>query len=134
MFLGPVLERDARDHGVEIDREVEPAPLEISGRAYAPPLPAVAGVAATTRFLITLTVPADPRQLAYPQTLRYHRGGRRYATAPDIAVASWQEHLLVVAAHEWRHVHQFRVGGVRSEVKADQWALARLLAWRAGRS
>lgn len=97
------------------------------GRAY-PQLPAVARVAEGVRFVVTLHMPADPEATGdtYPRISRY----QRYKTAPPITVYGWTEELVHLAAHEARHVHQFRCGWPRSEIDAERAAHARLDAWR----
>jgi len=101
-----------------------------SGRAY-PRLPEVARVGVGVRFLVTLTMPADPAATgdAYPRLSHYGR----YKTSPAIVIADWREELVHLAAHEARHTHQFRHGLPRSEIDAEHWAHARLTAWRAVR-
>jgi hypothetical protein len=54
----------------------------------------------------------------------------RLKTAPTYDLDSWQEALVVVAAHELRHQEQFRFGRRASEVDAERWAVERLEAYR----
>lgn len=54
-------------------------------------------------------------------------GGKR---SPLIEVKDWREGLVTIAAHEARHIHQFRYGKPRSEVDAERFAAKRLAAWR----
>jgi hypothetical protein len=56
----------------------------------------------------------------------------RLKTAPRYDLNSWQEALVLVTAHELRHQQQFRNGWRTSEIDAERWALARLLAFREG--
>lgn len=100
-----------------------------SGRAY-PRLPAVARVAAGTRYLVTMKIPADPPGTgdAYPRISQY----RRYKTAPPVVIHDWTEELVHLAAHEARHTHQFRHGLPRSEIDAEHWAHRQLARHRAG--
>lgn len=54
-------------------------------------------------------------------------GGKR---SPHLTLATWREALVVVAAHEGRHVWQFQSSAPRSEVDAERWAAERLAAFR----
>jgi len=101
-----------------------------SGRAY-PALPAVARVSPGVLFLVTLKMPADPSVTgdSYPRISRY----LRYKTAPPVTLADWTDELVHLAAHEARHVHQFRHGLRRSEIDAEKWAHAQLSAYRRDR-
>jgi hypothetical protein len=54
-------------------------------------------------------------------------GGRG---APSFTVADWREALVAVAAHEIRHIEQFRYDWPHSEVDAEKAAYAALLRWR----
>jgi hypothetical protein len=117
-------------HGVEV--HVERAPkrhMTFTGRAY-PQLPSRPRTHPGTTYLIRLMLPSIPRNRGYPVTYRY-RGLR---TAPWITVEDWHERLVALAAHEARHIGQFRDGSRRSEVQAERWAQRRLAAWRAGRA
>jgi hypothetical protein len=55
-------------------------------------------------------------------------GGRR---APQIDMADWREALVMVAAHEARHIWQYQHGKPRSEVDCERFAAKRLTEWRA---
>jgi len=91
-------------------------------------VPGIARVATGIRYLVTMNIPADPRRLtAYPVTHAYPG----LKTAPVIRFDTWQEELFGMAAHEARHVDQFRYGWKRSEIDAEQWALLRLEERRA---
>lgn len=77
------------------------------------------------RFLVTLQIPVRlDRASAYPRSIVYKK------TVP-VSVASWQEELLHVAAHEARHVWQHLNHKPRSEVDAERWALAAVAEARA---
>lgn len=89
----------------------------MSGRAYSE-VPKIARVAPSTRYLITLKIPADPFVAAYPRVLKYP--GMK--TAPLCAVVSWQECYLHLVAHEARHTYQFDKGKRGSEIDAERWA------------
>lgn len=54
-------------------------------------------------------------------------GGKR---SPIIQLRNWQEALVMVAAHEARHIHQFRNRKRRSEIDAEKFAAKRVEAFR----
>jgi hypothetical protein len=120
---------DADAHGPPELLPVRPT-YAFSGRAY-PRLPDMARVADGVRYLVTLTMPADPTTTgdSYPRLSHYGR----YKTAPAIVVADWREELVHLAAHEARHTYQFRHGLSHSEIDAERWAHSRLTAWRTAR-
>lgn len=89
-----------------------------TGRAY-DGVPAPARVEPGVRYLVTMNIPADPRRLTrYPVR---HRDPR-LKTGPEIVLETWQDELFHIAAHEARHVHQFRHDLSRSELDAERWA------------
>jgi len=50
---------------------------------------------------------------------------------PDIPCGSWRDVLVFLAAHEFRHLHQFHYwGGGASEQDADEHAIEMLNKWR----
>lgn len=55
-------------------------------------------------------------------------GGRG---APIFSVADWREALVAVAAHEIRHIEQFRYDWPHSEVDAERASADALARWRA---
>ena len=85
-------------------------------------LPAVARVAAGAAYLVTMRLPRHPEALSYPFELQYRRRGVPMPTAPVVQVRSWLEELVHLAAHEARHVDQYRLGLPKSEVDAERWA------------
>lgn len=50
--------------------------------------------------------------------------------SPVYTVNNWQEAFVAVAAHEARHIYQFRKGKRVSEPDCEKWALRRLEAFR----
>lgn len=54
-------------------------------------------------------------------------GGRG---SPEFTVVDWREALVAVAAHEIRHIEQFRYDLRHSEVDAEKAALVALTRWR----
>lgn len=120
--------RDAEEFVAEFGgtlwRETTPHPRATgwSARTFGG-VPGVARVRAGARYLVTFMIPADPRRLTgYPVV---HQDPR-LKTSPVVTFDCWAEQLLYVAAHEARHVHQFRHGLSRSEKDAEVWAAARL--------
>ena len=85
-------------------------------------LPSIARVSPGIRYLVTMRLPRDLEGLPYPQQLQYRRAGVAMATAPVVQVRSWPEELVHLAAHEARHIAQFRLGLPKSEVDAERWA------------
>lgn len=90
-------------------------------------VPRIARVQDGIRYLVTFNIPADPRECRYPIT---HQDPR-LKTSPVVTFGGWQENLLHIAAHEARHIHQFRHGRSRSELDAERWAARRLLVSQA---
>lgn len=108
---------------------VRPRGRGFSGRAYRG-VPGIARVAPGIAYLVTMLIPAAddaPTARRYPYRWQYARSRR---TGP-LVFESWQEELFHLAAHEARHIHQYRLGLPASEVDAERWARARLDAWRA---
>jgi len=95
-------------------------------------LPSIARVRADTRYLVTMRLPRRLDALAYPQQLQYRRAGVVMPTAPVVQVSSWLEELVHLAAHEARHVAQFRLGLPKSEVDAERWAASAVEQFRVG--
>lgn len=58
---------------------------------------------------------------------RYPYGGKR---APLIECRNWREGLVMLAAHEARHIHQYRGNKRRSEVDCERFAAKRLSEYR----
>lgn len=59
---------------------------------------------------------------------RHPYGGMR---SPLIEMHTWQECLVALAAHEARHIAQFRAHARQSEAACEQYAAARLAHYRA---
>lgn len=122
---------DARRYGGEVTVETRRSPRagDWSGRAY-DGVPDISRVAPGTAYLVTMNIPADPRRLTrYPLT---HQDPR-LKTSPEILFECWQDELFHVAAHEARHIHQFRHDLRRSELDAERWAFAAIEQRRAAR-
>lgn len=78
-----------------------------------------------SRYLIVLNVPLDPEQLDYPYEWQYKK------RAPVNRYQSWQEELVHLAAHEAKHIEQYREGLPRSEVSCEFYADGVLKQYRA---
>ena len=76
------------------------------------------------RYLVTLGVNEDN---IYPYECGHAEVMKR---APAIEVGSWRELLIVVAAHEARHIRQFKLRKPHSEVDCEQFALRMLMKHR----
>jgi hypothetical protein len=70
-------------------------------------------------------------QVRYLEPVRHPYGGKH---APLIVMADWREALVVVAAHEARHLWQFATKAPRSEVDAERHAAMTLTAYRAAQT
>jgi hypothetical protein len=67
------------------------------------------------------------RRVRYGVVVRQPYGGRR---SPLLELADWREALVVVAAHEAWHIHQFRTGLRRVEAECERFAAAALARYR----
>ena len=54
----------------------------------------------------------------------------RLKTTPRYMISDWREAIVCLTAHELYHIRQRRTGKRASEVKAERWALRKLLAYR----
>ena len=63
----------------------------------------------------------------FPIQNHKYRGLKR---APTYDLNDWKEALVVVIAHELRHLQQMRLNKPRSEVDAERWAVKRLEEYR----
>ena len=120
-------EASARRFGgeVEVHAWAHPRAGGWSARSY-DGVPGIARVTRGTQYLVTFNIPADPRRLTrYP----VEHQDPRLKTSPVVTFRTWREQLLHIAAHEARHIHQFRHGLSRSELDAERWAAAQLHAF-----
>lgn len=100
-----------------------------AGRAYGY-IPSYSNAPRTAKYLISLrfgewTGPIPDHD--------YH--GRSPEQKPDsrfpfLRFDTWQEMIIGLAAHEAQHVHQFRHGKRRSEVRCERFAARALARWR----
>ncbi len=117
--------------GVEVHIKGTSAPYR--GRAY-DGIPGLARTQPESRFLVIVALSRVKKRLPG----RIYLGSKRLAKqfGPEgVPVAGWEEIFVYISAHEARHIWQFRrrrdtgQRGLR-EVDAEQYALARLAAWR----
>lgn len=72
----------------------------------------------------------ERQEARYGETIRHPYGGKH---SPLIVVNDWREALVTVAAHEARHIHQYRHKRPLSEVDCERFAakaLERYRQWR----
>lgn len=101
-----------------------------SGRAYqSVPSCSPAVRCASIDCLITIRIGSSDRFPAsnWIESKGHAYGGKR---SPRIDMLTWEEGLLCVAAHEARHIWQFRNGRRVSEIDCERFALRRLEEWR----
>jgi hypothetical protein len=54
----------------------------------------------------------------------------RLKTAPRYMIEDWMEAIVCLTAHEFYHIKQRRTERRASEIKAERWALKKLLEYR----
>ena len=118
------------DYGIEI--HMKGSSDSYRGRAY-DGVPQISNVVGGANYLVTIG-------LARTRSLLPNRIGPGTKTQqkiyPDgIVVRDWEDILVFVAAHEARHIWQFRarrLSGIQpiSEVDADKFAIQKLSDWR----
>lgn len=72
----------------------------------------------------------SPRSFDKRVALLYEYGHAKFKRWPIYVVNDWREALVHIAAHEGRHIAQYVNDRSRSEVDCEEFALARLIAWR----
>jgi hypothetical protein len=102
------------------------------GRAYSR-IPAISNAPADSRYLITIGIGA-PERFPFEDGSYTRRNGevvkRRGGRWPVETLADWREALVSVAAHEAKHIEQFRTGARRSEVECHHFSAAVLRRYR----
>lgn len=71
--------------------------------------------------------PKHGYQVKRCEIIRHPYGGK---TSPLIVVNDWRECIVVVAAHEARHIQQFQRDLPKSEVDCERFALKALIRYR----
>lgn len=101
------------------------------GRAYAR-VPEVSNAPPSARYLIVIRLGDQPEDHAptnyYAQTEEEANPNGRF---PFYQCRCWRERLVTLAAHESKHIDQFRHRRPCSEVKAEQFAVKALERFRA---
>jgi hypothetical protein len=122
--------------GVDMERvcvNVKGCRAGYGGNAYLG-VPEISNAPASAEYLVTLRI-APGRRLGLPiGPLNYNlkrpdQVGPRNRF-PFFVLDSWQEVLVKLAAHEARHIHQYRHDLQRSEVDCEYFALEALSRYR----
>ena len=97
------------------------------GRAYSR-IPAISNAPADSRYLITIGIGA-PERFPFEDGSYTRRNGevvkRCGGRWPVETLGDWREALVSVAAHEAKHIEQFRKGMRRSEVECHHFSASR---------
>jgi hypothetical protein len=86
-------------------------------------VPAISNAPSSSEYLITLRLGAPER---FPFTPPRRRG------VPPLRLACWREALVAVAAHEARHIEQYRQEARRSEVECERFETVMIERFRRG--
>ena len=102
------------------------------GRAYSS-IPSISNAPAGSRYLITVGIGA-PERFPFEDGSYTRRNGevvkRRGGRWPAETLRNWREALVSVAAHEAKHIEQFREGTSRSEVACQHFSAFMLRRYR----
>jgi len=85
-------------------------------------VPEISNAPAKTEYLVTIRL-GPPKM--FPTVLPHKK------RSPARAVACWREAVVAMAAHEAKHVEQYRLGRPRSEVECECFEAAVLARYRA---
>ena len=88
-------------------------------------IPRVSNAPKSCTRLVTVRI-GDPSRFPVEQH-RYPGTSDRF---PTYDLRTWEEALVMVAAHEACHVEQYRENLSRSELRCERFALGRLTQWR----
>jgi hypothetical protein len=103
----------------------------LSARAY-DGVPSISNAPRSARYLVTIKVGNGVRFPVGP----YNRNGKRPDEVgprnrfPFFTYADWREWLVSAAAHEARHIHQYRHDSPRSEIDCERFAEEALNRYR----
>lgn len=122
--------RGIRDGGVEL--HIKGTNNSLRGRCF-PELSYYAKVASSTKHLITLKFPYKPERM--PQSAWTNVKRIKKLWPNKIPFDNWQDAVIYIAAHEFRHIWQHRrkerTGrGGKQEYDAEKFAHIRLNQWR----
>jgi hypothetical protein len=107
----------------------------LSARAY-DGVPSISNAPRSARYLVTIKVGNGVRFPVGP----LNRNGKRPDEVgprnrfPFFTYADWREWLVSAAAHEARHIHQYRHGSPRSEIDCERFAEEALSRYRIDRA
>jgi hypothetical protein len=100
-------------------------------------VPGMSNAPKTARYLITIGIGSPehfPREDGYwnshARTNGKHRRGGQW---PEVTIADWREQLITTAAHEAKHIEQFRERLPCSEVACEHFAAHMLNRYRSER-
>lgn len=103
----------------------------LSARAY-DGVPSISNAPRRARYLVTIKIGNGVRYPVGPHDRR-GRGPDEVGPRnrfPFFTYADWREWLVVAAAHEARHIHQYRYGERRSELDCERFAEKALARYR----
>ena len=96
----------------------------LAGHAYRG-VPSISNAPPSAEYLVTLRIGDRSR---FPVEHRYPgKSGNRW---PFIYLEDWREAVVYLAAHEGKHIDQFRAGTKRSEIACEHFARYMLNAYR----
>ena len=102
------------------------------GRAYSG-IPSISNAPVDSRYLITVGIGA-PERFPFEDGAYTRRNGktvkRRGGRWPVETLHDWREALVSVAAHEAKHIEQFRDGARRSELACHHFSAYMLRRYR----
>ena len=102
------------------------------GRAYSN-IPSISNAPRGSKYLITIGIGA-PERFPFEDGSYVRRNGevvkRRGGRWPEVTLRDWREALVSVAAHEGKHIEQFRESIPRSEVACQHFAADVLRRYR----
>ena len=103
----------------------------LSARAY-DGVPSISNAPRRARYLVTIKIGNGVR---YPVGPHNRNGKAPHEVGPRnrfpfFTYADWREWLVAAAAHEARHIHQYRCGERRSELDCERFAEQALTRYR----
>jgi len=119
--------------GIDMDRVCVNVKNGALGGAAYNGVPEISNAPRSAKYLVTLRLGrVRDRWPLGPINYHFHSpsetGPRN--RFPFFVCHDWREWLVKLAAHEARHIEQFRTGAVCSEIDCERFALARLAEWR----
>jgi hypothetical protein len=98
----------------------------LAGRAYYS-VPSFSNAPPNAEHLVTLRIGAPERFPHEGHMHRYNSGSGRW---PEYVCEDWREGLIAIAAHEGKHIDQFRSGTKHSELACETFAAYMLRRYR----